>query len=198
MPGVVVECPEHGFLESDFLNHSDGARIIVTRSAIPCPVCGRGAAVVDGDYTSDGEGNLRATLWLTREQDLRLRAALIRAKQRQVRGASDEEAAQQLEDSLVEAVPQAKSVLDAFKGERGMATATWLGVLISLVTVFLTLTSDNGISEQDLERILDETVRSVQSEQSRTEPQDPSTSAERQQPRVQPPVVFDLPTPETH
>lgn len=197
MPGIIVECPQHGFQESLGSSHSGGAHVIVIGGRYSCPVCGRPVPAVDGHYTQDANNMLKAQLWLSPAQADRLRAAVIWARQREKRGDDHEMTARHLEEELVRVVPRAAPILDAFKGQASMALAAWISVLLSLMTFFLTVTADDGLSERDLEQILSETVKTVRSEQSPTVPAAPTQSAPPTQSPEQPPTVTELPTPET-
>lgn len=198
MPGVLVVCPVHGLVEnSQFANVSDGATIVTVGGVAYCPVCGRSAEVADGSYRADYRGGVSVDLKLSPSQRQALRSALKRAEQGRRKGEDAESIARHLEDTVVEVVPAASSVIEKFSGNKGMAAAAWLGVLISLITLLLQVTTDSGISEQELQQILDETVRAVQSEHELGEELPPLPSVPERG-AAKPPTVTEIPTPETH
>lgn len=198
MPGVLVVCPAHGLVENrQFANVSDGATIVTVGGVAYCPLCGRPAEVADGSYRADYRGGMSVNLKLSPSQRQVLRAALRRAEQGRRKGDDVESIARRLEDTFAEVAPGASSVIEKFSGKQSMAAAAWLAVLISLVTLLLQVTDDSGISEQELQQILDETVRAVQSEHELGE-QLPTLPSSPERGATEPPAVTELPTPETH
>lgn len=105
MPGIMLLCPRHGLRESPIFNHTNGARVVMTGNtgSLPCPVCGLPSEIADGDYTTDEQNNLRAEIWLTKQQAEQLRRqfqAIDRIAQKP--RLSDDEARQQIDELLDE------------------------------------------------------------------------------------------------
>lgn len=101
MPGVMVICEEHGPQESLGMTHDGGARLFVDGVNTECPVCGRMSPVVNGMYTQNATGGLRAVLLPTPEQ-----ARILQQQFRQIdrisqsRKYSDDDAKHEIEALL--------------------------------------------------------------------------------------------------
>lgn len=197
---ILVQCPTHGLVvNSDAVIHEGGsARVIFQYNSVNCPYCGVVSPAINAEYYRDGFGVWRAIYNASREQ-LESIGMAVRGAKTALRSNGDQKAAAELlEKEIVNAAPDVKPILEALKGSGSMAIATWLSVLLSMAMFFLAIhTADSGVSSDELERILDETVRAVHSGQSHTGPAVPSTSGEVPPPEVPPPTVTELPTPDT-
>lgn len=178
------------------MSHGGGGTIISFGSRASCPKCGRLAPVVDGSYTQNAEGDLVADLYVTPEQAQRLRAAVLWAKQREKRGADPEATARHLEQTIAEAVPEAKSIIDRLRDPAVGNIGAWVAILVSLMMWFTQLES-GGISAEDAQRVADETARSVLREQERLERAEPNLIEEDRRGPESPPPATTIPTPRT-
>jgi len=190
MTAPLAMCPDGHVAEVPGIQMVGPGTSTFIGGASNCPVCGKPTEILSGDYTTEHDGSTNARLVLTASQLRRLAQSLEWARQELANPTPDEEhAVRVLEKTIEVQAPQVKAWLDRFKGSTSMATATWLGALMTVLTLLLQIFgTDQGVSGDELERILDETVRAIHSEQSTEAPVTP--------PR--PPTVTELPAPETH
>jgi hypothetical protein len=197
MPGVLVICEEHGLVDGSQFIAFENSDVSVAGSEAWCPICGRPAEIADGKY-SDRSGVFSAQLRLSPSQIETLRKSLRWAEQELAKPEPDEDrAVRVLEATIERAVPDGRSFLEHFRGKTSMAAAAWLACLIALVTLLVSVTANQGINPEDLERILDETVRSAQNEQPREAPAEPTESPPPQPSPESIPPATELPTPKT-
>lgn len=162
---------------------------------MPCPKCGRASQILGGEYESTQS---------PRSAKVTLHPDFQRYGKRRVQEALDEyllrhneQAARELEESIVEAVPTAGPILDALRGSTSMALAAWVSVLLAIATLILTVTDDQGLSKQELQEVID-AVRDGATSSESTKPAGPSSPSAPSQPGSPPPTVIELPTPDTH
>ncbi|MEV8023421.1 hypothetical protein [Microbacterium sp. NPDC080220] len=137
---------------------------------------------------------------LNKKQVHALRASVAWAQQ-QADHADDAHRADVLEKTVLAAVPQLEKPLrgirEKIQHEYDNHLAAWVTVLITLIMFIVTMNSQQGISGEQLEQILDETVRHVQSEQAQTVDAEPTTEVQPPRGPEEPPPATEIPTPKT-
>lgn len=88
--------------------------------------------------------------------------------------------ADQLEHTLRKEVPAASGILDKFKGSMSGNLANWLGVVIALISLLISV--ESSFSEHDLEQILQQTVQQLQNERTPAAPADSTPAIPSQAP----------------
>ncbi|GAA1161980.1 zinc ribbon domain-containing protein [Microbacterium oxydans] len=183
------------------------AGVTLVGNAESCPRCGREARIMDGRFkiSEDAIEVIDAPPWsrdliirLTPKQRHRIDATVRWAQLRRVDPATDDEkTVRALEKTIEENVPAIQPWLEKFRGPTSSNIAAWLAVLISIL-MWITSNNSGGVTPQQLEQILDETVRSAQSEQSqstRAQPTGPAAPLQSPEPF---PQASELPSPGTH
>ena len=190
---VYAHCPSCGLdFISTFPEEMKSSTLIGNQES--CPRCGELANVMEGTFTttrdsvemfSGPEWTRAMLIRLSKKDAHKLRTTVAWAQQRAGDPTADaERTAAALEKSLERTAPAALRVLDALGGRRGMAAGTWLMLLITLVMLLLQVAgqSEGEISEDDVRRVVEETVRSVQEESPPAEPAGPTSSAPPREP----------------
>lgn len=174
------------------LQQSVGTQIVGVQET--CPNCGRLARVMEGQFSFIGPDVTihNAPQWsrdlvfrLSKAQAHRLKTTVAWAQQRvEEHPESDERAAQAVEKSLEENAPAVLRMLDALGGRRGMAAAAWLGVLIAVVMLLLQIFGQSGgeFSEDDVQQVVEETVRAYERQQSPEVPVETTPEAPHPEP----------------
>lgn len=193
----MVVCDTHGLVEGRGIRFEQATGTVVVGGEDECSICGRPAERVDGTY-SFSNGEQHVALRLSGAQLFRLRQSLAWAHKELAKPDPDLHRTARVLEKTVEAnAPQAKRWLDRFQSTTSMALAAWVGALAGVIAALVSLTPNQGVSADDLERILDETVRAVRSEQAPAEPVTPTQKGLLPESQVRPPTVTELPTPET-
>ncbi len=163
-----------------------------------CGVCGEQADFLAGSYSSDARGAVTARLNLTPSQLHRLKQSLRFAELEMSKHEPDRErAVRVLERTIEENAPAVKTVLDRMRDPLVGHSAAWVAVLIAIM-IWLTQGGADGATAEDVQRIADETARSVLHEQAEKDSTSSEVPASNSPPREQPPTVTELPTPKTH
>lgn len=160
MSPVLANCPLHGVFEDNFLISFDApnseAKVGVSNSVVPCPQCGQPSAVIDGKYTFHRDGSYSAVLRPTPAQLRRLQTVAHWAM-RKVEEEPDraEVVAAKVESTIRREWAGVGPILDALGSKRATTAATWLGILIALISLLVS-TNTNSIGPEELATILEQ------------------------------------------
>lgn len=159
MPGLIVDCPEHGPQQSP--NFFEGlGTVVMSGTTMSCPRCGRVSPVIDGSYRQGAGGHLSADLSPTPAQAARLQAVLKWAQVQIETAATDEAAvAATLEREIAETAPALAKALAAFRSPTSANLAAWVAVLLA-VLMWWTSGDNGGVTEDQIEHIVREVVQS--------------------------------------
>ncbi|MEV7758360.1 hypothetical protein AB0O16_14530 [Microbacterium sp. NPDC089180] len=162
MSQVLVRCPVHGIQSAGGMFGGD-ASVIFRNVGLSCPVpgCRQTASMLEGEYEFRDSLRLPTLFTPTPAEARRLRNVLIWA---QAEAASDrrpaEAIAATIERTLEKDAPAVAGWLSAFKGPVSANAAAWLAVLLAIL-MWVTSGSD-GLTPEDVSRIVEETVKTVQ------------------------------------
>ncbi|PZE26242.1 hypothetical protein [Curtobacterium sp. MCLR17_042] len=157
MPGVLVECPQHGVVEAVGISLGPGVSgVTVRNSGLRCSKCGRLSKTVDGVYDVDDSGNL--TIRITPAQLRRLQTAFVWAQQRAEEAETDaqaELAAEKVHRTLERQAPELAGVLDRLSSKRATAVRDWIMVVLTILT-FIASTQSHTVDEATVRNIIQE------------------------------------------
>lgn len=197
MVSPLTLCP-NGHVAENRAFWVDGSNNSIIGGGAPCPVCGEHAEVISGVFSDDRRGNVSAKLFLTPSQRERLKRSLSFVQQELAKPEPDEERAVRVLEATIEAnAPATQPFLAAARAQFRDNPSGWIGVLIALISLFVSIGANQGISPDQLEQILDETVRSVQNEPAPTVGEAPMPPGQSPPGPEDPPTVEELPTPTT-
>lgn len=148
-----------------------------------------------------GPGWTRDLLIRLSKKDIhRLRTAVAWAEQ-QAQAEDDAHRAEVLEKTVTSVAPELSPVLVGLRAkvrhEYENHLAAWVGILIALITLLVTMSGPQGISGEQLEQILEETVRHVQSAPDPTVGEAPTGGVLSTRGPEEPPPATEIPTPKT-
>lgn len=173
MGAVLAECPVHRVVKVDLFDLGN-RNVTFANSATTCPIpgCGELAMILDGWYVTGGIGGAETVYTPTLAARRRLETVLAWAQTELSKPEPDVEkvAARvgvQIEKDAPKLYERIKTVLSL---PALMGAATLAALLVAILTP---LVSDQGISAEDLQRILEETTRNVQPSQESPEPAPP-------------------------
>lgn len=201
---VYAHCPSCGLdFESRAFAFEGATNINLQGNWETCPSCGQMASIMDGRFNISG-GTLEVLdgpqwtrdllIRLSKKDIHKLRTAVAWVEQQPE---PSDHTADVLAKSITVAVPQVAPWLRRAAEQFRDNPAGWTSVLIALVTLFVSIGANQGISADQLEEILDETVRSVQNEQVQPSGEEPMQPSPATPPPEEPPTATELPTPKT-
>lgn len=198
MQSPLMFCEEHGFMELPLKFKSDlgSIRINMVGSRTRCPVCDKVVPIVDGSYDYVDGVIERARLQLSVSQTHRLRQSLRWAQQELAKAEPDEDRmVRVLERTIEEQAPQLKTWLDRLRDPAVGNVAGWVAVLVSIL---MWVTSQAApVSEDDVRRVVEETIHSETTEQERAGQGGSGTPGARPPYPEAPPRATEIPTPKT-
>jgi hypothetical protein len=148
-----------------------------------CPRCGGRARVMEGTFNSRGDDVeiVTAPEWthalflrLSKAQVHSLKTAAAWAQQRAADPSTDEErTVKTLEKAIEVNAPAAVGWLERARREFGGNLSGWVAVLMAVITLIV-MFGQQGVSADDLERILDDRIQSVPESPEPSAPADPT------------------------
>ncbi|WP_157096538.1 hypothetical protein [Microbacterium arborescens] len=159
MAEVLVECRDHGVLPARGLVAGDGL-VRITGGSMPCPWCGKQARVLDGDYGLKDTLRLPTVFMPSPAERNRLRNIMQWAESKLADTLRDDSAVvESLERGLLKDAPAVAGMLDSLGGAKSMGIATWLMVLLM---IYQMVVAGQGVSADDVQRIVNEGVEQLQ------------------------------------
>lgn len=173
MAVILAECPTHGLVETEAIFVGDGV-VKVTNSKVSCPVagCGQMANMMDGEYIARDSAHLSTLYTPTELARRRLETVLGWALAELQKPEPDEErVSKAIQAQLEKASPLLFERLRLWWGSQANANAAaWVGILVAIL---IAITSNSGISADQLEQILENHDHVDRGESERSTPEDP-------------------------
>lgn len=156
---LMAECPVHGWFPADWAIGGTGA-VSLKNVRVDCPRCDRMAYAVDAIYTSafsDDDTTMSPNSASSLAQLRRLKTALEWAEREVAKPDVDpEEVRRKLTATVEREAPALARALNAVLSNRGIAVATWIGVLIMLVQMFMTNAQPPVLTRDDIVKMVDQ------------------------------------------
>lgn len=173
MSPVLSNCPNCGTFTSSVIDVESSSDVTIGGIKETCPRCGATAEVYPGTFNFDAQGLatvLTGPGW-TRAAYAQAQQALLRTGRALKAGQDKDEALQSLAREVDGIFPRAGAALWAALGKQQVANI--IALLAFMATVIIPLITDNGISEDEARRMIDEAIAKHESSASTVTPAEP-------------------------
>ena len=192
MAGIFLDCPKHGIVASNLgVSLTGGVTMTLQNVSAPCPICGVMSPVINSKYSAEADGSGKLEMFPTPAQLHRMLNATLWAQEAIREPASDqEEIAKKLRKTAEKESPALVKLVDAATSKRGLGLATWISILLAVLTLFISSSSSvsSEMIEQIVEQVIENGEREQPSESPEPDPQVPTPQPEQQEPEEPEPI----------
>ncbi|PFG19889.1 hypothetical protein [Serinibacter salmoneus] len=161
MSEVLIRCPEHGVISVPSPVYGPGAAVAFQDSATQC-WCGRSVPILDGQYTWPAQEGKPIRFVPTRAEAERLRKVLTWAQEHRGDPRIPEETiARRLEEAIEADAPALARAVDWVKADARKDPVKWVGLLLTILGVVLSMLPGDGIDQETLEQAIQDAAEAA-------------------------------------